>query len=150
MIYKIYVMIVIGGKYMEGNKAVTIQGTEKVGQVQIADEVVAIIAGLAAIEVEGIAGMAGNFTGDLVEILGIKNLSKGVTVAVGNEDVAVDLDIVIQFGVKIPEVAKAVQQKVKNSIETMTGLTVTEVNLHITGIHFEKMKQKKVENIEER
>ncbi len=143
-------MIVIGGKYMEGNKAVTIQGTEKVGQVQIADEVVAIIAGLAAIEVEGIAGMAGNFTGDLVEILGIKNLSKGVTVAVGNEDVAVDLDIVIQFGVKIPEVAKAVQQKVKNSIETMTGLTVTEVNLHITGIHFEKMKQKKVENIEER
>ncbi|NLP46601.1 MAG: Asp23/Gls24 family envelope stress response protein [Epulopiscium sp.] len=135
---------------MEGNKAVTIQGTEKVGQVQIADEVVAIIAGLAAIEVEGIAGMAGNFTGDLVEILGIKNLSKGVTVAVGNEDVAVDLDIVIQFGVKIPEVAKAVQQKVKNSIETMTGLTVTEVNLHITGIHFEKMKQKKVENIEER
>ncbi|NLL69848.1 MAG: Asp23/Gls24 family envelope stress response protein [Epulopiscium sp.] len=134
---------------MENNKTVTIQGEEKVGQVQIADEVVAIIAGLAAIEVEGVAGMAGNFTGDLVEILGKKNLSKGVTVDVGEQDVSVDLGIVIQFGVKIPEVAEIVQQKVKNSIETMTGLSVTEVNLHITGIHFEKSKINKTEMAEE-
>ncbi len=142
-------MICIGGKHMENNKTVTIQGEEKVGQVQIADEVVAIIAGLAAIEVEGVAGMAGNFTGDLVEILGKKNLSKGVTVDVGEQDVSVDLGIVIQFGVKIPEVAEIVQQKVKNSIETMTGLSVTEVNLHITGIHFEKSKINKTEMAEE-
>ncbi|NMA83829.1 MAG: Asp23/Gls24 family envelope stress response protein [Epulopiscium sp.] len=134
---------------MDENKTVTIKSQEKVGQVQIADEVVAIIAGLAATEVEGVAGMAGNFTGDLVEILGKKNLSKGVTVDVGEEDVSVDLGIVIKFGFKIPSVAKAVQEKVKNSIETMTGLSVTEVNLHITGIHFEKPKHQKTEIMEE-
>ncbi|NLM12246.1 MAG: Asp23/Gls24 family envelope stress response protein, partial [Epulopiscium sp.] len=105
-----------------------------------ADEVIAIIAGLAATEVEGIAGMSGNFAGGIAEVLGKKNLSKGVKVEVGESEVSIDLSIVIKFGYKIPEVAANVQKKVKNAVETMTGLSVIEVNLNITGVHFEKNK----------
>ncbi len=113
-----------------------------IGQIQIADEVIAIIAGIAATEVEGIAGMAGNHSGDLVaEVLGRKNLSKGVKITVGQKDVSVDLNIIIEFGIKIPKVALEVQKRVKNAVETMTGLTVTEINLNIMGIHFAKDKQ---------
>lgn len=113
-----------------------------IGQIQIADEVIAIIAGIAAIEVEGIAGMAGNHSGDLVaEVLGRKNLSKGVKITVGQKDVSVELNIIIEFGIKIPKVALEVQKRVKNAVETMTGLTVTEINLNIMGIHFAKDKQ---------
>lgn len=113
-----------------------------IGQIQIADEVIAIIAGIAATEVEGIAGMSGNHSGDLVaEVLGRKNLSKGVKITVGQKDVSVDLNIIIEFGIKIPKVALEVQKRVKNAVETMTGLTVTEINLNIMGIHFAKDKQ---------
>ncbi len=114
--------------------------SNQIGQIQIADEVIAIIAGLAATEVEGIAGMAGSFTGGIAEILGKKNLSKGVKVEVGESEVSIDLFLVVKFGVKIPEVALAVQKKVKNAVETMTGLSVIEINLHITGVHFDKNK----------
>lgn len=114
--------------------------SNQIGQIQIADGVIAIIAGLAATEVEGIAGMAGSFTGGIAEILGKKNLSKGVKVEVGESEVSIDLFLVVKFGVKIPEVALAVQKKVKNAVETMTGLSVIEINLHITGVHFDKNK----------
>lgn len=123
---------------------VSMEDIGQVGQIQIADEVIAIIAGIAATEVTGIAGMTGNFTGEIAEILGKKNLSKGVKVTVGEREVSVDLFVVIQFGIKIPEVAVAVQKRVKNAIETMTGLSVIEVNLNITGIHFEKDKTKEM------
>ncbi len=115
---------------------------EQVGQIQIADEVIAIIAGIAATEVDGIEGMSGNFTGGIAEILGKKNLSKGVKVTVGEREVSVDLFVVIKFGVTIPEVALTVQKRVKNAIETMTGLTVIEINVNITGVHFDKDKAK--------
>lgn len=115
-------------------------------QIQIADEVIAIIAGIAAIEVEGIAGMSGSISGDIVaEVLGRKNLSKGVKITVGQKDVSIDLNMVIEFGVKIPKVALEVQKRVQNAVETMTGLTVTAVNLNITGIHFGKGKQNDIE-----
>ena len=101
---------------------------DKIGEVQIADEVVAIIAGLAATEVEGVASMAGNITNELVGKLGMKNLSKGVKVEVTEEHVSVDLSLYIRFGYNIPEVSEKVQDKVRTAIENMTGLTVLDVN----------------------
>lgn len=104
------------------------------GQVQIADEVVAIIAGLAATEVEGVASMAGNITNELVAKLGMKNLAKGVRVEVSPEAVVVDMALNIKYGYAIPGTSKAVQEKVKTAIENMTGLTVSEVNIRIAGV----------------
>lgn len=112
----------------------------KFGEVQIADEVVAIIAGLAATEVDGVSKMAGNITNELVSKLGMKNLSKGVKVNVTPESVSVDLALELNFGYSIPEVSKTVQEKVKSAIETMTGLTVDEVNVRIAGVSMENNK----------
>ncbi|MCI6859288.1 MAG: Asp23/Gls24 family envelope stress response protein [Eubacterium sp.] len=107
---------------------------EEVGQVQIADEVVAVIAGLAATEVDGVAKMSGNITNEIVSILGMKKLSKGVKVAISGEEVEVSLNLVLKYGVSIPKTSEEVQDKVKNAIETMTGLHVSEVNIRIAGI----------------
>lgn len=104
------------------------------GTIKIADEVVSIIAGLATLEVEGIAGMSGGFVGGIAEILGKRNLSKGVKVAVGETETAIDLYIITDYGISIPEVAKAVQKNVKTAIENMTGLQVVQVNVHVQGI----------------
>lgn len=108
------------------------------GEVQIADEVVAIIAGLAATEVEGVAKMAGNITNELVSKLGMKNLSKGVKVTITAENVSVDLALEIKFGYSVQVVSGQVQDKVKSAIETMTGLKVNEVNIRIAGVSLEK------------
>lgn len=107
---------------------------DSIGSVQIADEVVAIIAGLAATEVEGVASMAGNVTNELVAKLGMKNLSKGVKIEVNEEHVSIDLSLTLKFGFSIPEVCEKVQDRVKSSIETMTGLTVLDVNIKIAGV----------------
>lgn len=104
------------------------------GTIRIADEVVSIIAGLATVEVEGVAGMSGGFVGGIAEILGKRNLSKGVKVAVGERETAVDLFIITDYGTNIPEVAKGVQENVKTAIENMTGLDVVQVNVHIQGV----------------
>jgi uncharacterized alkaline shock family protein YloU len=119
--------------------------TQEIGQIQIADEVIAIIAGIAATEVDGIAGMSGNITGDIAELLGRKNLSKGVKISVGQKEVSIELNIIIEFGVKIPKVAVEVQKRVQSAVETMTGLVVTEINLNIMGIHFGKEKQNDID-----
>lgn len=110
---------------------------EKIGEVQIADEVVAIIAGLAATEVEGVDSMAGNITNELVGRLGMKNLGKGVKVEVTEEHVSVDLSLNIQYGYNIPAVSEQVQEKVSTAIENMTGLTVLDVNVKIAGVNME-------------
>ncbi|KAB2951678.1 Asp23/Gls24 family envelope stress response protein [Heliorestis acidaminivorans] len=110
--------------------------TAEFGHIRIANEVVATIAGLAATEVEGVTAMSGGIGGGIAEMLGRKNLTKGVKVEVGEKEAAVDLNIVVDFGSKIPEVAKAVQENVKRSIESMTGLAVVEVNVHIQGVNF--------------
>ena len=107
---------------------------EKIGEVQIADEVVAIIAGLAATEVEGVDSMAGNITNELVGKLGMKNLSKGVKVDVTEEHVSVDLSLNIRYGYSIPSVSEQVQEKVSTAIENMTGLTVAVVNVRIASV----------------
>ena len=108
---------------------------DKVGEVQIADEVVAIIAGLAATEVEGVDSMAGNITNELVGKLGMKNLSKGVKIDVTEEHVSVDLSLNIKYGYNIPDVSEKVQDRVKNAIQNMTGLTVLDVNIRIAGVN---------------
>lgn len=114
----------------------TVKMENGIGAVRIADEVVSIIAGMAATEVEGIAGMSGGLVGGIAEILGKKNLAKGVKVEVGETEAAVDLYIIVKFGVRIPDVALTVQEKVKNAIESMTGLSVVEVNVHVQGVGF--------------
>ena len=111
---------------------------EKIGEVQIADEVVAIIAGLAATEVERVDSMAGNITNELVGKLGMKNLSKGVKVDVTEEHVSVDLSLNIRYGYNIPSVSEQVQEKVSTAIENMTGLTVLDVNVKIAGVNMDE------------
>lgn len=108
----------------------------EIGTIQIAPEVIEVIAGLATVEVEGVAGMSGGFAGGIAELLGRKNLSKGVKVEVGQREAAVDVSIIVEYGNKIPEVASGIQQNVKRSIEMMTGLNVVEVNVHIHDVHF--------------
>jgi len=107
-----------------------------VGLIRIADEVVGIIAGLAATEIPGVAGMSGGLVGGIAEMLGKKNLSKGVKVEVGEREAAVDLYVIVEFGVRIPDVALKVQENVKRAIESMTGLDVVEVNIHVQGVGF--------------
>lgn len=130
---------------MDERNIYSMDNINQIGQIQIADEVIAIIAGLASTEVEGVAGMSGNFAGGIAEVLGKKNLAKGVKVEVGESEVSIDLSLVIKFGYKIPEVAAAVQSKVKNAIETMTGLSVIEINLHVTGVYLEKNKPSNID-----
>jgi uncharacterized alkaline shock family protein YloU len=114
------------------------------GSIQIAPEVIEIIAGLATVEVSGVAGMSGGFAGGIAELLGRKNLSKGVKVEVGQKEAAIDVNIIIEYGNRIPEVASSIQQNVKSAIESMTGLHVVEVNVHIHDVHF-KLPEKLIE-----
>ncbi|MCC3373392.1 Asp23/Gls24 family envelope stress response protein [Cohnella sp. REN36] len=114
------------------------------GTIQIAPEVIEIIAGLATVEVEGVAGMSGGISSGIAELLGRKNLSKGVKVEVGQREAAIDVSIIVEYSRRIPEIAAEIQRNVKRSIETMTGLQVVEVNVHIHDVHF-----KAAEKIEE-
>ena len=116
------------------------------GTIRIADEVVSIIAGLAATEIEGIAGMSGGLVGGIAEMLGRKNFSKGVKVEVGEREAAIDLYIIVKYGSRIPDVALAAQENIKQAIENMTGLSVVEVNVHVQGVNFPE-EEEKVEDI---
>ena len=120
---------------LEGRNTHKLYEKEMMGEVRIADEVVAIIAGLAATEVDGVDSMAGNITNGLVGKLGMKNLSKGVKVDVTEEHVSVDLSLNIKYGYNIPDVSERVQDRVKSAIENMTGLTVLDVNIRIAGVN---------------
>jgi len=104
------------------------------GQIKMADEVVAIIAALAATEVKGVKAMSGGIVDGIAEVLRRKNLTKGVKVEVGEKEAAVDLNIIVEYGAKIPEVALAIQDSVSKSIESMTGLKVVEVNINVLGV----------------
>ena len=125
-------------KEHENTKNYSIHDDRMIGEVQIADEVVAIIAGLAATEVKGVASMYGNITNELVAKLGMKNLSKGVKIQVIDGKVSVDLAINLEYGYNIPEVTSAVQERVKSAIETMTALDVEDVNIRIAGVNLEE------------
>lgn len=125
------------GKEADNKNSYKVLEDNKIGEVQIADEVVAIIAGLAATEVEGVDSMAGNVTNELVGKLGMKNLSKGVKVIVTPDAVSVDMALNLDYGYSIPKTSAIVQEKVKQAIENMTGLTVSEVNIRIAGVRLE-------------
>lgn len=105
-----------------------------IGEVMIADDVIATIAGLAATEVEGVSAMQGNLTNELVGKLGMKNLTKGVGIKINGESVSVELSIQMRYGYSIPKTCKAIQERVKNAIENMVGLLVEVVNVHIVGV----------------
>ena len=107
---------------------------EKKGTVHVADDVVAVIAGLAATEVKGVAAMAGNITNELMSKVGRKNLAKGVKVAVNGKRVKVALAIMMEFGYNIPGTCSKVQERVKSAIENMTGLEVSDVNVHVASV----------------
>ncbi len=116
-----------------------IEETEnKIGKISIADDVVASIAGIAAIEVKGVSKLTGNISNELVAKLGKKNLSKGVKVEIADGSVTVDLSLELEYGNSIKKVSEEVQVKVKQAIENMTGLGVRMVNVVISGIKLEK------------
>ena len=116
----------------------TSEKQEKIGEVRIADEVVAIIAGLAATEVEGVAAMAGNATREIIERMVMKSLSKGVFVELIDSTVSVKLSLNLEYGHSIPEVCAKVQERVKSAIENMTGLEVLDVNITIAGVNIDQ------------
>ena len=111
---------------------------DSMGSVKIADDVVAMIAALADTEVDGVSSMNGNVTHELLNKIGYNNLTRGVKVEVFNKCVKVDLAIIIEYGFNIPATSKKVQEKVKNAIESMTGLEVTDVNVRIAGVDIKK------------
>lgn len=111
---------------------------DSMGSVKIADDVVAMIAGLAATEVEGVAAMAGNISNDLLSKMGVKNLAKGVKVEVLGKRVKAELALVIEYGYNIPVVSQKVQGKVKTTVENMTGLEVSDVDVRIAGVNMVK------------
>ncbi|MDP4178268.1 MAG: Asp23/Gls24 family envelope stress response protein [Bacillota bacterium] len=116
------------------------------GIVKISDEVVGIIAGIATTEIKGIVGMSASLVGDWTQkISGKKNLSKGVKVTVGENSAIIELHVIVEYGVKILEIAEQVQENVKKAVESMTGLSVTSVNLHVQNVLIPKIN----ENIEE-
>ncbi len=116
--------------------------------IEIANEVVAVIAGKAVSEVQGVAGMAGGFAGGISEVLsGKKNLAKGIKVEVTDKEAKIDVNIIVEYGSRIPDVAFEIQNRVKKSVEGMTGLKVEEVNVHIQGVNTEE--KKKAESNEE-
>ena len=126
---------------------------ENNGSVNIADEVVAVIASMAASEVSGVASMVSGVAGNFAELIGMKNTSKGVKIAKEGDTVSLDLAIVVEYGAKIPDVSWNVQSKVKSDVEAMTGLSVSAVNVSVDSITApaaeEKQEEKKVEKAEE-
>ncbi|PRR78797.1 Alkaline shock protein 23 [Clostridium liquoris] len=120
------------------------------GVVKISDEVVGVIAGLATTEIKGIVGMSAGPVGGITQILtGKKNLSKGVKVTVGENSATIDLHVGMEYGVRIPDVAVKVQDNVKKAVESMTGLTVSAVNIHVQNVLIPKSEDNNIEELEE-
>ncbi|MBM6617339.1 Asp23/Gls24 family envelope stress response protein [Bacillus suaedaesalsae] len=115
-------------------------GHTSLGKVEIAPEVIEVIASIASSEVEGVASMRGNFASGVVERLGKKNHGKGVKVELNEEGISVDVYVVMNFGVSIPTVAKNIQDNIRQALMTMTALEVDEVNIHVVGVQFETPK----------
>mgnify|MGYP004654659955 CR=1 FL=1 len=111
-----------------------ISRADELGNIHISEEVLAVIAAAAALEVEGVGALTANLGTDLAELMGKKNLAKGVHVQVAEEAVTVDISIMVKYGFAIPEVAKAVQETVRNSVESMSSLSVAGVNINVSGI----------------
>ena len=117
----------------------TLQG-DAFGEVRIADDVVANIAALAAVEVEGVAATVGNITKELMNKVGMKTIGKGVRVEVIDSAVSVEIALIMEYGYNIPTTCKSVQERIKAAIENMTGLEVSDVNIRIAGIDMAKQR----------
>ena len=119
--------------------------TENEG-IKISDDVVAVIAGVAVSEVNGVAGMAGGFAGGISEVFsGKKNLAKGIKVEVSENIAKIDVNIIVEYGTRIPDIAFEIQNRVKKSVEAMTGLRVLEVNIHVQGVNANISEENKQE-----
>lgn len=112
-----------------------IKGSDN-GSIKISDDVVKIIAGMAAMEIQGVSGMSGGLAGGIAEKLGRKNLSRGVKAEVGEKEATIDIFVIVEYGAPIKDVAFQIQAKVKNAVEGMTGLKVLEVNVNVQGVSF--------------
>ncbi len=120
--------------------------TENEG-IKISNDVVAVIAGVAVSEVSGVAGMAGGFAGGISEVLsGKKNLAKGIKVEVMETQAKIDVNIIVEYGSRIPDVAFEIQNRVKKAVESMTGLKVEEVNVHVQGVNTDNAKEEIKQN----
>lgn len=115
-----------------------INDEKEFGSIKISNDVIATIAGIAATEVKGVAGKSMGFTGGITEMLGMKNLTKGVKVEITNRVAKIDISIIVEYGVDIATTGKKVQENIKKSVETMTDLLVPEVNVNIQGVNMEK------------
>ncbi|AEE95980.1 Asp23/Gls24 family envelope stress response protein [Mahella australiensis] len=125
----------VDNEKMQGNDVQT------AGNIRIADEVVAAIAGVAAAKVEKVTDMSGGLASDIAGILGRKNPAKGVKVQVGDKETSIDIAIIVDYGARIPDVAWKIQENVKSAVEYMTGLKVTAVNVHVQGVNFPKPEE---------
>lgn len=131
---------------MEENNEVKQENVEEINEensgIKISNDVVAVIAGVAVSEVRGVASMQGGFAGGIGEVLsGKKNMAKGIRVEAEGDKVKVDVNIIVEYGTRIPDIAFEIQNRVKKSIENMTGLKVVEVNVHVQGVSIEADKK---------
>lgn len=124
----------------ENENGYTMETSSPIGEVKIADDVVATIAGLATTEVEGVASMQGNLTNEIVGKLGVRNLSRGVKIELMRGKVHAELSVVMRYGYNIPKTCHAIQERVKTAVENMTGLDVENINIRIVGVETEKTK----------
>ena len=138
---------------MEENKNPEVVEVNEVNEaegIKISNDVIAVIAGVAASEVPGVSAMAGGLTGGLTEALkGKKNLAKGIKVEATEKTAKIDVNIIVEYGSRIPDVAFEIQNRVKKSVESMTGLKVEEVNVHVQGVNTESLNANDDSNVEE-
>ncbi len=125
---------------IDNDDEISVEGNDTI---KIANEAVATYAGIAVSEVSGVYGMAGGFAGITEALSGKKNLAKGIKVDVGEKSAKVDVNIIVEYGARIPDVAFEIQTRVKKSVENMTGLKVLEVNVHVQGVHAISDKEEK-------
>ena len=132
------------------NEVVVENAEGEASTIQISDDVVAVIAGKAVAEAPGVFAMAGGFAGGISEVLsGKKNLSKGIKVEVGEKETKIDVNIIVEYGVRIPDIAFDFQNRVKSAVEGMTGLKVAAVNVHVQGVNTDTMQKDETESTEE-
>lgn len=118
------------------NTVLTDHSTTELGTIQIAPEVLETIAGIASIEIDGVAEMSGGIVGGISEMLGLKSLTRGVKVQIGTNETIIDVFIAIEYGYRIPDVSRQIQQSVQQAIYSMTGIHVSAVHIHIESVHF--------------
>ena len=140
----------------DNNQELNVQEIQEQGTdgIKISSDVIAVIAGASVSEVPGVYGMAGGLAGGITEVLkGKKNLAKGIKVEVADKTVKIDVNIIVEYGSRIPDVAFEIQNRVKKAVENMTGLKVEEVNVHVQGVNTESLtedgKEEKVEETEQ-